>query len=166
LPEIVKAYYEQFQDCNEGEKAKSLSQLLTEVTLALLTIPKLSFGQISGLKNKLSKAAEKVVQKPQSHHLVPKKAMKLIEKNPNLAKLNRDHPMLVIQAKDLEAHKGYQTWHRIYDDKLVTWLGDHPKATREEFFKFLHGLNQEAEVASRIPGVNLKGINFEELFKP
>jgi hypothetical protein len=62
LPEIVKAYYEQFQDFNEGEKAKALSQLLTEVTLTLLPpMPKLSFGQIFGLKNKLSKAAEKVV---------------------------------------------------------------------------------------------------------
>jgi hypothetical protein len=63
LPEIVKAYYEQFQDFNEEEKAKALSQLLTEVTLTLLPIPKLSVGQIAGLKNKLSKAAEKVGKK-------------------------------------------------------------------------------------------------------
>jgi hypothetical protein len=103
---------------------------------------------------------------PSSRCFLSKKAMERIKDNPNLAKLNRDHPMLVIQAKDLEAHKGYQTWHRLYDEKLVIWLRRNPDATREEFFKFLHGLNQEAEVASRIPGVNLKGINFEELFNP
>jgi hypothetical protein len=63
LPEIVKAYYEQFQDFNEEENAKALSQLLTELTLTLLPIPKLSVGQISGLAKKLNKAADKVVKK-------------------------------------------------------------------------------------------------------
>lgn len=59
------------------------------------------------------------------------------------------------RAKDADAHKGYQKWHRDVDNETVKWLTDHPNATPQQFKDFLNDLYQQPDLSSKIPGVNI-----------
>ena len=68
---------------------------------------------------------------------------------------NRNNPNLIHKAADQAAHRGYQTWHRQYDDIVVQWLDRNPLATPGEFTNFLNGLHKQPWLNSRIPNVSL-----------
>ena len=42
-------------------------------------------------------------------------------------------PRFVVRAKDLNAHCGYQDWHRKIDAEIAAWLGRQRGATAKEF---------------------------------
>lgn len=83
--------------------------------------------------------------------------MKALDSHPTLkGEFNREDPAFKYRAKDAEAHKGYQKWHREYDAKVVEWLENNPKATERQFRNFLHDYYQQPDVKEIIPNVKLK----------
>jgi len=88
----------------------------------------------------------------QWHHVFSEKIMRQLERHPTLRGLfGRDD--LVVQALDEAGHRGYQTWHRAYDDEVADWLMDpaHQSATREEFLRFLREIYARPEMRQRFP---------------
>jgi hypothetical protein len=78
--------------------------------------------------------------------------MRQLERHPTLRGLfGRDD--LVVQALDEASHRGYQTWHRAYDDEVADWLMDpaYQSATREEFLRFLREIYTRPEMRQRFP---------------
>ncbi len=59
---------------------------------------------------------------------------------------------LVTRAADLASHKGYQTWHRAYDNEVVDWILGNANATQAEFLQWLRGLYARPDMARRFPG--------------
>lgn len=55
------------------------------------------------------------------------------------------------QAFDLAAHKGYQNWHRMYDQVIVDWLTEHPEATEEMFEQELQQMSSSPDMLQRFP---------------
>ncbi len=45
--------------------------------------------------------------------------------------------MFKYRAKALDSHRGYQTWHRQYDGRVVNWLENNPRVTEQQFTKYL-----------------------------
>lgn len=90
----------------------------------------------------------------QVHHVLSNKIMRSLNNHPSLkGKFDREDPMFKYRAKNLESHKGYQKWHRKYDAKVVNWLENNPRATEQQFRKYLNDL-QQPWLKDRIP--NLK----------
>ncbi len=93
----------------------------------------------------------------QVHHVLSNKIMRSLNNHPTLkGKFNREDPMFKYHAKDLESHKGYQKWHREYDAKVGNWLENNPRATEQQFRKYLNDLHQQPWLKDRIPNVNIK----------
>ena len=57
----------------------------------------------------------------------------------------------MVQALDEASHRGYQTWHRAYDDEVVDWLARNREATREQFLRFLRDIYARPEMKQRFP---------------
>jgi hypothetical protein len=78
--------------------------------------------------------------------------MQALEAHPTLHGLF-DRNDLVVQALDEASHRGYQAWHRAYDDEVVEWLTNpaHQNATREEFLRFLREIYARPEMRQRFP---------------
>lgn len=74
--------------------------------------------------------------------------MAALNNHPTLSGL-LDRASSTVQALTLEAHKGYQTWHRIIDNTVVQWLRDNPQATLEEFANELYSLYNTPEMIGR-----------------
>ena len=55
-----------------------------------------------------------------------------------IRRFNRESPQFKIKAVNKSAHKGYQSWHRAYDDGLVSWLTKHRTATPKQFLQELN----------------------------
>ncbi|MEA4826009.1 MAG: polymorphic toxin-type HINT domain-containing protein, partial [Clostridium sp.] len=93
----------------------------------------------------------------QVHHILTNKTMKALDDHPTLkGKFNREGPMFKYKAADVDAHKGYQQWHRDVDNTVVDWLQNNPKATEQQFKNFLNKLYQNPDISKRIPNVNIK----------
>jgi hypothetical protein len=54
-------------------------------------------------------------------------------------KFSRKDPRFIYRAANEAAHKGYQTWHRNLDDKIVNWIRkpENSRVTVQEFERFL-----------------------------
>jgi len=52
----------------------------------------------------------------------------------------------VVRALDEASHRGYQAWHRAYEDKVVDWLVRNPEATQEQFLRFLRDIYARPEM--------------------
>ena len=76
----------------------------------------------------------------QNHHVITNKMKdKINTSNPNLrGVISRNDPRLRIRAFTKEGHRGYQHWHRTYDDVMVKWLENHENATPAQFIKKLN----------------------------
>jgi len=93
----------------------------------------------------------------QLHHILSNKTMKALNEHHTLKGVfEREDAAFKYRAKDADAHKGYQQWHRDVDNTTVDWLQNNPNATPEQFKKFLNDLYQQPGVSSKIPGVNIK----------
>jgi hypothetical protein len=57
----------------------------------------------------------------------------------------------VAQAKDEEAHCGYQRWHRDVDEEVIAWLARKENATPQQFEKFLREIYSRAAMRERFP---------------
>lgn len=106
-------------------------------------------------KTKAAKTAIKAVG--EFHHILSKKIVNALSKHPTLKGLfKREDPGWIFRALDDAAHKGYQKWHREYDEKVVKWLETNPEASREDFVKYINQLYQEPDLSQRIPNVKVK----------
>jgi hypothetical protein len=61
---------------------------------------------------------------------------------------------ILVRASDPASHRGYQTWHRAYDDEIVEWLANprHVEATQKEFLQFLLEIYSRPDMVDRFPG--------------
>jgi hypothetical protein len=94
----------------------------------------------------------------QAHHLLSTKITRVLNSHPTLKgafDYSRTNSKYIYNALDDAAHKGYQTWHRQYDARVVEWLQTNVRATPGQFDKFLHNLHQQPWLKSKIPNVNL-----------
>ncbi|HMT19662.1 MAG TPA: RHS repeat-associated core domain-containing protein, partial [Promineifilum sp.] len=86
----------------------------------------------------------------QKHHVLSNKIMDELGRHRTLRGVfQRDD--VVVQALDNTSHRGYQTWHRAYDDQVVDWLIEHETATSDEFLAFLTNLYSSSEMQRRFP---------------
>jgi hypothetical protein len=60
----------------------------------------------------------------------------------------------LIRAWDLASHRGYQTWHRAYDDEILRWLADpaNAEAMQKEFLEFLLEIYSRPDMLERFSG--------------
>jgi RHS repeat-associated protein len=101
----------------------------------------------------LFKVGDTVEATGQWHHLLPNKVMRALGEHPLLSGVFKRNDFLV-RARDLASHRGYQAWHRAYDDEVVRWLGDpaNAEATQKEFLEFLLGIYGRPDMLERFPG--------------
>ncbi len=91
-----------------------------------------------------------IIPTGQWHHVFSRKIMEALEEHSILSgKFNRSD--IVVRARDLESHRGYQAWHRAYDDEVIDWLETHAEASIEEFVRFLQEIYSRAEMQYRFP---------------
>ena len=89
----------------------------------------------------------------QKHHAISRKVFDALQRH----KILRNHyrprdRRLVVRAKDLPSHKGYQQWHREIDREVATWVDDNPDATPIQFEKYLHERYNKRDLRDRFPG--------------
>jgi RHS repeat-associated protein len=103
---------------------------------------------------------EKIIEATgQIHHLISNKISRALDNHPALkGAFDYGRKNLKYQYKALNeaAHKGYQKWHRKYDDIVVKWIQDNPNASVKSFDNFLHNLHQQDWLKDIIPNVKLK----------
>ena len=99
-----------------------------------------SVGAIKGgiTAAKTVDGATSITKTGQKHHVITRSMEKEMAKNPRLSGINRND--YIVQAVDQQAHRGYQTWHRQYDAKVLTYLRTHPNVSARSFKKFVNNI--------------------------
>jgi hypothetical protein len=87
----------------------------------------------------------------QWHHVFSTKVMRAIGDHQVLSGVFARNDVL-LRAFDEASHKGYQTWHRAYDDQVVRWLRANPLATEKQFLEYLLEIYSRPEMLERFPG--------------
>jgi hypothetical protein len=90
--------------------------------------------------------------KGQEHHIISRPIAEALSKHETLAGLYepRDE-RLKTRAKDMEAHCGYQDWHRKVDKEVIDWLNRNRTATREQFMNKLREIYKRPDMLKRFP---------------
>ena len=79
-----------------------------------------------------------------------------LERNPATKGVyNRNSKGLLTQAATPGAHRGYQTWHRNYDNKFAAWIRKESPFPRQ-FEDYLRDLYRRGGLSKRFPA----GISF------
>jgi hypothetical protein len=86
----------------------------------------------------------------QWHHVFSRKIMRTLDEHPTLQGVFSREDFLVQAADDL-SHRGYQRWHRVYDDQVVEWLTVNSGATQDEFLDYLQRVYSQPEIRERFP---------------
>jgi hypothetical protein len=95
----------------------------------------------------------------QNHHLISNPigdALQQVGLSAETVKALRDNPAL--QKMSIPGgHKGWETWHRAYDDYMVNYIQAKGPANFRvsEFFQEIETYYATGEAARRIPGVSL-----------
>ena len=61
------------------------------------------------------------------------------------------HVPCILQAVDLDAHKGYQQWHRDLDARIADWLERNKEATQQQFIDQLKIFYSDPDLAAKFP---------------
>jgi len=89
----------------------------------------------------------------QWHHVFSSRIMRALNEHPTLhGVFDRDD--ILVQALDEISHRGYQKWHRAYDDEVVEWLIEHQDATPEEFLHFMQEVYARPGMQWRFPNAS------------
>jgi|GEM_PF-1806039 len=101
----------------------------------------------------LLKVEDAVGATGQWHHMLPNKVMRALGEHPAFRGVFERDDFLV-RAFDEAGHRGYQTWHRAYDDEIARWLKDpaHIDATQKDFLQFLLEIYSRPDMLERFPG--------------
>jgi hypothetical protein len=88
----------------------------------------------------------------QNHHGISKPTHDALEDHSILRGLyqHRD-PRFVTQAIDMDAHRGYQQWHRDLDAEIAAHIRNRPKMTPEAFEEYLRKRYMEPDLIARFP---------------
>ncbi len=88
----------------------------------------------------------------QNHHGISKPVHTALEEVPGLMGLyqHRD-PRFATRAIDLDAHIGYQTWHRELDDEIATYIRKNPLMSPVEFESYLRDRYRQPDLVARFP---------------
>ncbi len=86
----------------------------------------------------------------QLHHIVSNKIIRALNQHQVLRGLLSRND-LVVRAATTLSHKGYQTWHRLYDNEVVQWLSQHPNATYDDFLGLLREIYERPEMREAFP---------------
>jgi len=88
----------------------------------------------------------------QWHHIISRKIERALAGHATLAGEFRRQDY-VVRALDEASHKGYQTWHRAYDDEVVRWLRDarNNGAGSHEFLTYLGRIHATPDMSTRFP---------------
>jgi hypothetical protein len=88
----------------------------------------------------------------QIHHGISRTVHKALDAHPNLRGVySARDPRFVTQAKNLAAHRGYDTFHRNLDAEVAGWVRSNPNATPAQFESYLRGVYQRPDVLERFP---------------
>jgi len=88
----------------------------------------------------------------QWHHIISKVVWYELERHAVLkGKYTYRDSRLAMQGKDLNAHCGYQDWHRALDSEIIAWLKKFKDATAEQFEAYLRDLYARPELRARFP---------------
>ncbi|HEX8704682.1 MAG TPA: Wall-associated protein precursor [Myxococcaceae bacterium] len=88
----------------------------------------------------------------QEHHIISRPIARELEKHEILrGRYEPRDERFKTRAKDKESHCGYQKWHREVDEEVIQWLTDRPKATPEQFMKFLREVYNRPKMRKRFP---------------
>ncbi|MBK9262371.1 MAG: hypothetical protein IPM54_21535 [Polyangiaceae bacterium] len=75
------------------------------------------------------------------HHAISKEIHKVLQQHTTLKNVYKARDdRFVTQAVDKSAHRGYETWHRQMEEKVIDWLRRFDKATPAEFEAYLRDL--------------------------
>ncbi len=91
----------------------------------------------------------------QLHHAIGAKiaaAIRSLGAGASLLKVLEFRNQLITRARDVAAHHGYQTWHRIYDNDIVDWIRRNPSATANDVMRFLNRYYSRPDMRDRFPG--------------
>jgi RHS repeat-associated protein len=88
----------------------------------------------------------------QNHHAISNPVHRALQQHPNLrgAYTARD-PRFVTQALDLDAHNGWQTWHRELDAEVATWIRNNQGATQQDFENYLRQRYNQPDLKKKFP---------------
>jgi hypothetical protein len=90
--------------------------------------------------------------KGQIHHVISNPIFEALKEHKTLGGLYAPRDKrFEAKAKDKESHCGYQKWHREVDKEVVAWLRARPRATPEQFMKFLREIYNRPEMRKRFP---------------
>ncbi|MBL9005043.1 MAG: hypothetical protein JNJ46_12400 [Myxococcales bacterium] len=88
----------------------------------------------------------------QMHHAISRQVYRELQDHPVLrGRYQPRDPRWVLRARDGDAHRGYQNWHRTLDKEIVDWLKQRPDATPEKFEAHLRSLYERPELRQRFP---------------
>jgi hypothetical protein len=163
LPNITEVLYEyvsEFPDLSDEEVSERIGRMIGLAITEILSrrLPDLPITKVKKMATKVAIQATKETIKRvgQKHHIISNKILKAINEHAILAgKINRNDPRLLVIAKDLASHIGYQFWHMKYDKLVVDWLKVNKDATLAQFFKFLHNEHQQDYLKDRFIAVDL-----------
>ncbi|XXF77947.1 Wall-associated protein precursor [Myxococcaceae bacterium GXIMD 01537] len=99
-----------------------------------------------------SSAPEPPDCKGQRHHVISRPIAQELERHATLRGLYKPRDSrFVTQARDEEAHCGYQQWHRDVDQEVIRWLRERRDATPEQFVRFLREIYGRPAMKARFP---------------
>ena len=134
-------------DLSTGEQLSDWERGLTVVGMAVPLVPSRALRQAS---REIGEHFADLAT-GQRHHILSNKIMEQLNQHQTLAGIFGRNDMLV-QAVNPESHRGYQIWHREYDDQVVEWLEANADANATQFLSFLKGVYEHSSMKERFPG--------------
>ena len=145
-----------------GEDTRRAAQVLDEVQEALEQASRMEGEGDEGKKQQLQATAEALAEslgsseppqcKGQEHHLISRPIARALSKHFTLKGLYTPRDSrFVAQARDEQAHCGYQQWHRDVDKEVIGWLKTNPKATPQTFMAKLRDIYSRPSLKERFP---------------
>ncbi|MEX0275694.1 MAG: RHS repeat domain-containing protein [Flavobacteriaceae bacterium] len=156
LLELIVGYAQSIYDARERSNAYNASGHAIPLSFLDFLPGKISYTALRKLGKNFFKKTIKAVG--EEHHLVSTKVARALDNHPILNgafDYSRTNKKYIYRALNQDAHRGYQTWHRLYDATVVKWLQTNPRATEKIFNEYLHNLHQQPWLKERIPNVNL-----------
>ena len=107
-----------------------------------------TFSSTSRATGTTEATSENAVTKTgQMHHVITRKVERQMALNPNLIGINRND--YIVQAIDKTAHKGYQAWHRAYDNEILQYLTYNNNCSANMFKSFINSIYQRPDMIAR-----------------
>jgi RHS repeat-associated protein len=88
----------------------------------------------------------------QVHHAISRTVHQALEQHPVLrGRYEARDARFETQARDPEAHRGWQEWHRNVDAEVASWVRSNPNATRGQFESYLFQRYSQPDLLHRFP---------------